>query len=295
MSGAAGGVPVDVATLRAWPLPEPATPDKHSRGLALVVAGSAGTPGAARLAAEAALRAGCGKVRVATAASVAAQLGAAVPEARVYGFEETPGGDLAVRCAPELGRLAEGADATLVGPGFVDPEDARALLGAVLPHVDGPLVIDALATAYLDGGRDLGHLGDRCVLTVNPGELARVLGDTDERVAEDPSGAVDRLVGATGAVVLLGGADKLVAAPDRRTWTVTAGGAGLATAGSGDVQAGLVAGLLARGADPEQAAVWGAWLHATAGDRLAARVGRLGFLARELPAEVPGLLDEIAG
>jgi NAD(P)H-hydrate repair Nnr-like enzyme with NAD(P)H-hydrate dehydratase domain len=133
------------------------------------------------------------------------------------------------------------------------------------------------------------------VLTLNPGELAQVLGIPDRQVTDDPSGAVHRLVAATGAVVLLGAEEKLVAEPSGRTWTVTAGGAGLATAGSGDVQAGLVAGLLARGAEPAQAAVWAAWLHATAGDRLAGGVGRFGFLARELPAEVPALLDEVAG
>ena len=77
-------------------------------------------------------------------------------------------------------------------------------------------------------------------------------------------------------------------------WRVEAGNPGLGTAGSGDVQAGVVAGLLARGADPAQAAVWGAFLHATAGDRLAERVGAVGFLARELPGELPGLLADLA-
>jgi NAD(P)H-hydrate repair Nnr-like enzyme with NAD(P)H-hydrate dehydratase domain len=78
-------------------------------------------------------------------------------------------------------------------------------------------------------------------------------------------------------------------------WRVEAGNAGLGTAGSGDVQAGVVAGLLARGADPAQAAVWGAFLHATTGDRMARRVGPVGYLARELPGELPGLLAELSG
>jgi NAD(P)H-hydrate repair Nnr-like enzyme with NAD(P)H-hydrate dehydratase domain len=78
--------------------------------------------------------------------------------------------------------------------------------------------------------------------------------------------------------------------PDGRAWREEAGGIGLGTSGSGDVLAGLVGGMLARGADPAQAAVWGQYLHAAAGDRLAARVGRLGFLARELLDEVPPVL-----
>ena len=94
--------------------------------------------------------------------------------------------------------------------------------------------------------------------------------------------------------MLCGGTRKTVVAPDGRCWLVSAGGTGLGVSGSGDVQAGIVAGLLARGADPAQAAVWGAWLHGTAGDRLAVEVGPVGFLARELPARLPGLLAGLA-
>lgn len=286
---------VTPGTLRGWPLPDPESSDKHSRGLALVIGGSAGTPGAVRLAAEAALHAGCGKVRIATVASTAAQLGALLPEARVYGLDETTEGNLAAAAAPALAELADGADAVLVGAGFVDPDEARALVGALLPRVDSPVVIDALATAYVDDHVGLAEVSGPCVLTVNPSELAHVLARDDTEVDSDPPRAAEALARASGAVVLLGGETKVVAAPGRDTHAVSDGGPGLATAGSGDVQAGLVTGLLARGADPVQAAVWGAWLHARAGDRVAARVGSLGFLARELPGEVPALLDEALG
>jgi NAD(P)H-hydrate repair Nnr-like enzyme with NAD(P)H-hydrate dehydratase domain len=83
-----------------------------------------------------------------------------------------------------------------------------------------------------------------------------------------------------------------VADADGRAWTVPTGHPGLGTSGSGDVLAGAVGGLLARGADPAQSAAWGTYLHGTAGDRLAARVGRLGFLARELATELPLVLVE---
>jgi NAD(P)H-hydrate repair Nnr-like enzyme with NAD(P)H-hydrate dehydratase domain len=92
-------------------------------------------------------------------------------------------------------------------------------------------------------------------------------------------------------VVALRGA---VATPDGDLWVSGAGQAGLGTSGSGDVLAGLVAGLLARGAEPAQAAVWGSHLHATAGERLAARVGPLGYLARELLDEAPAVLTELS-
>ena len=85
----------------------------------------------------------------------------------------------------------------------------------------------------------------------------------------------------------------LVAAPDGRVWRVDAGGIGLGTSGSGDVLAGLAGGALARGADPEHAAVWGQYLHAAAGDQLTGRLGRQGFLARELLDEVPTVLRQL--
>jgi ADP-dependent NAD(P)H-hydrate dehydratase len=284
---------VTAELLRGWPLPSPAASEKHSRGVALVVAGSASTPGSARLAAEAALRAGCGKVRIATVASAAAALAVLVPEARVFGFDEAPSGDLSAGAADAIGELAADADVTLVGSGFVDPGAAEALVAAVAPSLTGPVVLDALASAYAGSHRDLADLPGPCVLTVNPSELAQVLDVDQDEIEADPTDAVSRLAGTSGAVVLLGAETKLVAAPGGPCHRITTGGPGLAIAGSGDVQAGLVAGLLARGAQPAQAAVWGGWLHAAAGDRLAARVGSLGFLTRELAAEVPPLLDEL--
>ena len=106
------------------------------------------------------------------------------------------------------------------------------------------------------------------------------------------SSTTSRPIASTGAVVVCGGATKTIGAPDGRAFTVPPSAPGMAVSGSGDAQAGLVSGLLARGADPVQAAVWGAWLHARAGDRVAEQVGPLGFLARELAGEVPRLLAE---
>jgi hydroxyethylthiazole kinase-like uncharacterized protein yjeF len=285
-----GRVRVTPETLREWPLPSPAS-DKHGRGVVLVVGGSAGTPGAVRLAAEAALRAGCGKVRVATTASAAIPLAAAVPEARVYGLPETADGNIATGAAPRIATLAEDADATLIGCGLVDPDAAEELLEAALPDVGGPLVLDALASAYVGRHPDLRAVEGPGVLTMNHNELGHVLHRDADEVGSDPTGAVAELVEASGAVVLLGGEVKVVGSAGGRTFEVTDGGPGLATAGSGDVQAGVVAGLLARGAEPDQAAVWGAWLHGAAGARLAERRGSTGFLARELGQELPALLD----
>jgi ADP-dependent NAD(P)H-hydrate dehydratase len=136
----------------------------------------------------------------------------------------------------------------------------------------------------------------RVVLTPNQTELRKTLHQNEDE-DEDDEQSLERdavtLAKLSRAVVSVGGAASYVAAPDGRTWADYTGGAGLGVSGSGDVRAGLTAGLVARGADADQAAVWAAHLHGRAGERLAALVGRLGFLARELPAQVPGLLAEI--
>jgi NAD(P)H-hydrate repair Nnr-like enzyme with NAD(P)H-hydrate dehydratase domain len=109
-------------------------------------------------------------------------------------------------------------------------------------------------------------------------------------VEADPVAAARRAAEAFGATVALKGAQTVIAAPDGSVLRYTRGGVGLGTSGSGDVLAGIVVGLLARGADPLRAAAWGVFLHGEAGNALARRHGAVGFLARELAAEVPRIL-----
>lgn len=286
--------PVTPALLRGWPLPPPGG-EKESRGRVLVVGGTSHTPGAVLLAGEAVLRAGAGKLQVATAEPVAAALAVAVPEALVVGLPTSGEGDLEEGTADRLTALADDTDAVLVGSGFSDLEATLRLLRALVPRLRGPLVLDAVASAYLgEGGGDVRHLSGGCVLSANPGEVAATLGTQTQDVERDPVAAAARRADRSGAVVLCGGQTKTVAAPDGRLWSADVGGPGLGVSGSGDVQAGILAGLLGRGAEPAQAAVWGAYLHGRAGDALATRDGTVGFLARHISGEVPGLLDELA-
>ena len=287
-------VTVTPALLRESPLPQPGG-GKEGRGRTLVVGGSAETPGAVLLAAEAALRSGAGKLQVATAGSVATQVAVALPEALVRGLSETSDGVVAAAAAREVDDLAEGADCVLLGPGLGDVEESQGLATALLGRSRNRVVVDALALAAVTADPScLRHLVGSAVLTPNPSELARCLGADEAWVAESPGRAAARLAERTGAVVSVGGEVAWTAAPDGRLWRDDGGTPGLGVSGAGDVRAGLVAGLLARGADPASAALWGAHLHARAGERLSARLGPLGFLARELPLEVPGLLVELS-
>jgi ADP-dependent NAD(P)H-hydrate dehydratase len=290
--------PVDVTAdvLRQWPLPDPAS-DKDSRGRVLVVGGGTETPGAVLLAGEAALRAGAGKLQLAIAAEMASSLALAVPECRALGLPAAAAGVLGAPAAAAVLDAASGADVILLGPGLADVAATVELLEEVVPRLDAVVVVDALATAYVTEHPDgLRHLGDRCVLTANPTEVALMLDRSDEQVSDDPVAAATELARRSGAVVLLGGTTKVVATPGGGAgWQVRPGGPGLGASGSGDVQAGLVTGMLARGASPAQAAVWGGWLHGTAGDRLAAAGGPVGYLMREVAALVPGLITEVGG
>jgi ADP-dependent NAD(P)H-hydrate dehydratase len=286
-------VVVDTDVLRGWPLPEPGS-DKEERGRLLVVAGTRETPGAALLAVEAAFRVGAGKIRLATARTCGPALAVAVPELMVTGLAEDEFGCIEIAEAERIVGCADGSRAVLLGSGFTDPDTSARLVDGVVSRLDGTVVLDALASAYVTGDPEqVADLDATVVLTVNPTELARCLGADDDAVDADLEHHAMTLAQRTSAVVLCGGPTKVVAHGDE-LWRVEGGNPGLGIAGSGDVQAGLVTGLLGRGAEPAQAAVWGAYLHAAAGDRLAERVGPVGYLARELAAEVPGLMAELA-
>jgi hydroxyethylthiazole kinase-like uncharacterized protein yjeF len=245
------------------------------------------------LAAEAALRSGAGKLQVATVASLAVAIAVALPEALVLPLPER-GGDIAPEAAADILALAEGASSVLLGPGIRDIDQCIELLAAVVPKLRGPVVIDAGGMAYVGADHTVLHrLDGQAVLTPNRKELALTLGIRPDEVDEDPAGATVELARRTLVTVTSGGEESWTATPEGDLWRDQTGGVGLGVSGSGDVFAGIVCGLTARGATPAQAAVWAAHLHGRAGDRLASAVGRVGFLARELPPEVPRVLAEI--
>ena len=276
--------------LRGWRLPDPAS-SKKARGQVIVIGGAARTPGGVALAGLAALRVGAGHVQLAVAASVAPALAAGFPEAGVISLPHTESGTIRGSAAAEAcAEAVAGADAVLVGPGLDDADEAAALLEGLLPHVDAEaaLVLDAYSLGVLpDFKQVLKGRGAPAVLTPNGNELGRLL----ERDVEPEH---DDVVEAAREYASCVTAQAMIADPEGRRWRVPSGHSGLATAGSGDVLAGLVVGLLARSADPAQAACWGTYLHSMAGERLASTIGEVGFLARELVDEVPAVLAELS-
>jgi hydroxyethylthiazole kinase-like uncharacterized protein yjeF len=288
--------PADItpALLRHMPVPEPSGEvDKNSRGIVLVVGGSRRVPGALLLSGVAALRAGAGKVLLACPRSLALPLGIALPEAGVCALDEDADGDVRPNEDRELIELAQQSHAVLIGPGIMSGTAAADLTRMLLQNVVGPVfVIDAMALSDLWESTELlrRHSG-RVVLTPHAGEMAKLCHREKRAVETDPLAAAVEGAAHCDSVMALKGATTFIASPTGMTFRYDQGVVGLATAGSGDVLAGILAGLAARGADPLVAALWAVFIHAQAGQRLTRTRGPLGFLAHELSAEVPSLLQ----
>jgi hydroxyethylthiazole kinase-like uncharacterized protein yjeF len=290
--------PVEILTptlLRGWALPSGAE-SKYDRGRIVVIGGARHTPGAALLAGTAALRVGAGRLSMGVAESAAVALAVAMPEAGVIGLAESPTGSVRGGNLEPLRDEILAADALVIGSGLDDADEAGKLVLGVLAllaeaNAVPAVLLDAYALGVLpdvdaDSHDTLQALGGKLVLTPNKAEAARLLGRDIRDLETDLAEVADRFQ----AVVTCFG---MIAAPGGRRWEIGSGQAVLSTSGSGDVLAGAIGGLLARGADPAQAACWGTHLHATAGDRLAARIGPTGSLARELAEELPAMLAEL--
>jgi ADP-dependent NAD(P)H-hydrate dehydratase len=296
-AGQAGPDPILLTPdfLKSWPLPQPdEAGDKEDRGRALIVGGSAMMPGAVILAATAALRAGAGKLQIGTAASIQQHVAVAIPESLVFPLPETKEAGIDKAAVPAIVEKANAASALLIGPGMVNAEAVARLVEGVLKSLERgkPVVIlDAEGFGCLKDTPKLFHEHDcQGIITPHAGEMAHLLGLEKAEILRDPAKIARQAASYFQAVVALKGSTTFIAGPDGQMYENRTGNVGLATSGSGDTLSGIVTGLAARGAPPIQAAAWAVYLHGSAGDKLAARLGPLGFLARELLAEIPGLM-----
>jgi len=279
------------AALARWALPAAsADADKEARGHVLVVAGSYEMPGAALLAAVAALRGGAGKLTIAAPERVSGGLALAIPEARVIGLGESRTGGLLPGGVKALEAMASKVSAVVFGPGMLDEARSVRFLKGVLPLFRHSVtVLDALAMSAVH----LGPFDQPVVLTPHAGEMAHLTGMSKEAVSADPLRIALASAAQWNACVALKGSTTYLVQPDGDTWRFDGGTPGLATSGSGDTLAGLICGLAGRGAAPLQAAAWGVLLHAQAGHALRRRYGEVGYLARELSAEFPALMEKL--
>ncbi len=279
-------------------LPRPERAHKGDFGRLLVVAGSAAYPGAAMLAGLGAMRAGAGLVTVAAAQSVADRLAGAVPELTWMVLDEEAPGLIAPSGWRAVTAAAAGYDAVVVGPGLGrQPATLRRTrnLVAALP---GPTIVDADAlNALAAGARWWRALTAGLVLTPHPGEFARLLegeapaSDDDAARAEAAADAAERW----NQVVVLKGAHTVIAAPGREVIRSAVASPALATAGSGDVLAGVIGAFAAGGSEPYVAAACGVAVHGAAGLLAEDRIGRAGVMARDIAALLPAAIEQLRG
>lgn len=267
------------ASLRGVLGSRPRSMHKNMAGHLLMVGGKPGMPGAVRLAAEAALRAGTGLVSVATHSIHAAGISSSRPELISYGIDD----------AKALAPLLMHATTVALGPGLGQDEWGRALWRAVV-HGERPVVVDADALNLL---ALMPTKRPDWILTPHPGEAARLLGVTIAEIEADRFATARALVDRYGGVCVLKGSGTVIASEsDPAVWLCDRGNPALATAGSGDVLTGAIAALLAQGLAPMDAARLGVWAHATAGDRAAAH-GERGVLASDLLLPLRDTLNEL--
>jgi NAD(P)H-hydrate epimerase len=256
--------------------PRPRDAHKGHFGHLLVIGGGPGMPGAAQLTGHAALRTGAGKVTLAVDISnVDAVSG--TPELMVYPVDE----------ADDMAGIIESAQVLAIGPGLGRDNRAWRLVQAGL-QARLPTVLDADALNLIAAATPLQL--PHTILTPHPGEAARLLNCETLDVAADRPAAARELARRFEAITVLKGAGTLVAAPGGELRLCEAGNPGMATAGMGDVLSGVIAALLAQGAEPWEAACTGVLVHARAGDR-AARSGERGMMASDVIAELRAVVN----
>jgi NAD(P)H-hydrate epimerase len=261
---------------------------KGSYGHCAIVAGSAGKSGAAILAARGAIRGGAGLVTVVTDRETAAIVDAITLES------------MTLHVALESGSLqpildfVSTKDAVIVGPGLPDDEASYAAIRALVARIEIPCVLDATAVNAFQGRAiEMNRGGRPQLLTPHPGELARLLGTTTAAIQDDRVAAARNAARATGCVVVLKGHQTLVANPDGIVTVNPTGNPGMATGGMGDVLAGAIGALLARGLDPFEAARAGVFLHGLAGDLARDAKSDTGLAANDVAEMLPLAVEEL--
>ena len=274
---------IDIEFLKSHPLPDwSEETHKADKGKLLLIGGSRRIPGAMILAARAALRAGCGTVRVAAPQSVALAIGIAVPELMVIPLPETKNGTIGGEAVELIAEQVKVCDAIVLGPGLDANSETDEFAREVIEAAPLPLLIDAQAISALESDWKVGARAR--ILTPHDGEFetlsGKTLGDNREKMALDYAGK-------TGATLALKGHQTIVATPQGESYGDESGTRALGTAGSGDVLAGIIGSLLAQGLNATRATIWGVHLHAQAGASLTKDGPEDGLMAHDFIERLP--------
>jgi len=277
--------------------PRPGGAHKGTFGHVAVLGGSTGKTGAPCMAALGAMRAGAGLVTMGLPAGLRAVMETKAMEIMTCPLEDGGGGLITGAALDGVLGLLEGKSALVAGPGLGVSEGAEEVMSGLVKKAGLPMVIDAdgLNNIAKDPGIMKEAASGEVVLTPHPGEAARLLGVAAKDIQADRIGSATRISEVTGAVVVLKGANTIVAALGKEIFINTTGGPALASAGTGDVLSGVIGGLLAQGMNAPDAALTAVHVHGLAGDRVSRTLGgQRGLLATDLLSEIPRVLNSVA-
>ena len=298
------GFPADLVHSDLWlvepddaaALIEPRAAESHKRasGVVLVVAGSRAMTGAAALTAVSAYRAGAGLVTLAVPEGILPVIQGLVTETTFLPLPETDGGSASAEAWPLLAERLEDADAAAVGPGLSTDPSTVELVRRLVAESPVPFVLDADGlNAFTGQGVGLAERRSDAAITPHPGEFGRLAGLSSKEVLEDRVGHARKTAAEFRCAVLLKGSRTVIARPDGTAFVNPTGGPYLATGGTGDVLTGAIGAFLARGLQPADAAILGAYAHGVAGRWAAAERGE-GTVASDVAAELPRALSRLS-
>ena len=283
----------DKNTARSALLRRPDDAHKGSCGTLLSVCGSYGMAGAAMLAGKAALRCGIGLLKCALPQSIYPIVASQLWESVFLPMSQTASGVIGIENLPLLLRETESVSALLVGCGLSHNSETRDLVRGLISGAACPMVLDADAlNCIADDPGVLKTARAQAVITPHPGEMGRLTGKTAAQVNAAREETARDFARTYGVVTVLKGAGTVIASPGGRVLLNRTGNSGMATGGSGDVLAGMLASLLAQNAKPFEAAAAAVYLHGMAGDIAALQYGRRSLLPTDILACIPGALQQ---
>ena len=273
----------------------PESAHKSSFGKILVLAGSTGLTGAARLSCQAALRSGAGMVILGCSESLNSVFELGLTEVMTLPLPDNSSGCLNETAFDALHESFEWSNVIALGPGLSTNSDTKKFVHRMLKEQSHRMVIDADGLNNLvDNTELLTNYGNDLVLTPHMGELSGLTGLTIPDIKDQSINIVQKFAKEWGVVLLLKGSPTLIGDPQGNVHINMSGNAGMATAGSGDVLTGLIAGLLGQGLSAKNATILAAFVHGLTGDRLEQQSGQRGMIAGDLVEQIPYTLDELA-
>jgi len=273
------------------------TAHKYSAGKVLVLAGSKGFTGAAYLCTLAALRTGAGAVLLATPESVYPVLARRLAEAIVTPFPATADGTLALASLPALQEKLKWADVLVIGPGLSTNVETQEMIRTILTTFHGNAVVDADALRVIAalGLGETARLKAKFILTPHAGECSRIMGESSARINEARIEIARKGAKAGRLTLVLKGGPTAIGLTDGRVLLNSTGNPGMATVGTGDVLAGIIASLWAQGMAQDAAAYSGVYLHGLAGDIAKDSLGERSIVAHDLIDQLPAAIRTVEG